>query len=289
MNLSFRENYWDSLELKVEFISFLNRIHRLDLSLWDKMGFWDHNYRPFSYFDGNSLVSNVCVYSMDMTIQGKQRLVAQISAVGTLPEYRRRGLSFKLTQKAIDWARNNHDFFFLFADQDAYDFYKKCGFRPVDEYKASIAVSGGVAQPGAVKLDIQRKDHIELIYRIASDRDSASDVLGVSNKKLFMFWCLYSLKDHIYYVPELDVLVLYKRDNGLITIFDIVGSKVPAFSKIYPYICGEIDKTIEFLFMVDKLNLGSFDRINVEDNGTHILGDFPLEGTRFIFPFTAHA
>lgn len=289
MNLSYRENYWDSLELKVEFLSFLVQIFGLDLSVWDKMGFWDQRYRPFSYFSGNSLASNVCVYSMDMTIQGKQRLVAQISAVGTLPEYRRKGLSFELIQKAMDWARNNHDFFFLFADKDAYDFYGKCGFRPADEHKACVSVSGKVAQSGAVKLDVQRKDHLEQIYRFASEREPASDVLGVSNQKLFMYWCLYSLRDHIYYIPALDVLVLYKRDNGLITIFDVVGTNIPAFSALYSYICSESDETIEFLFMVDKLNLGSCDQIRVKDNGAHILGNFPLESTQFMFPFTAHA
>ena len=110
MNLSYREDYWDSPELKEQFLSFLIQIHGLDLSRWDKMGFWDRKYRPFSYFDGDSLISNVCIYSMDMTIQGQRRLVAQVSAVGTLPEYRRKGLNIELTQKAMDWARVNHDF-----------------------------------------------------------------------------------------------------------------------------------------------------------------------------------
>ena len=135
MNLTYRENYWDSLPLKQEFICFLTQLFGLDLSLWDEMGFWDNQYRPFSYFDDKALVANVCLYSMDMTIQGEQCRVAQISAVGTAAEYRRQGLSFKLMQKAIEWAADKHDFFFLFADDDAYPLYKKSGFQKVDEYK----------------------------------------------------------------------------------------------------------------------------------------------------------
>ena len=289
MNLSYSEDYWDFPELKKEFISFLIQIHGLDLSFWDEMGFWDRKYRPFSYFDGDSPISSVCIYSMDMTIRGQKRLVAQVSAVGTLPEYRRRGLNLELTQKAMDWARVNHDFFFLFADEEAFPFYKKCGFRQVGEYKASVSVSGGIARPSADKLDIRRKDHVELIYRLANNREPVSDVLGVSNKRLFMFWCLYFLADHIYYIAELDILILYKRDNELVTVFDIVGKSVPAFSEVYSYICAESDETVEFLFMVDKLKLGSFDQVRVEDNGTHLLGDFLLESSKFIFPYTAHA
>ena len=289
MVLSYKENYWDSCEMKAEFLSFLERIHGLDLSLWDKMGFWDEKYRPFSYFNGNALVANICVYSMNMTIQGKRRLVAQISGVGTIPEYRRKGLSFDLTQKALEWARNSHDLLYLFAEIEAAGLYQKCGFRQINEYKACVSVSGKDAQPGAVKLDIQRKEHVEQIYRIASEREPVSDILGVSNSKLFMFWCLYSLKDYIYYISDLNLLVIFKLDKGLLTIFDIAGANVPSFATIYPYICSKTDEKVEFLFMVDKMDLGSYDLIKVDDNGTHILGDFPVDSSEFILPFTTQA
>ena len=70
MNLTYRENYWDSLESKAEFKRFLVTMFNLDLSLWDAMGFWDDLYRPFSFFDGDRLVSNVCLYTMEMTVGG---------------------------------------------------------------------------------------------------------------------------------------------------------------------------------------------------------------------------
>ncbi len=289
MNLTFRKNYWDSPELKNEFMGFMVQIFGLDLSLWDNAGFWDERYRPFSYFSDSRLVSNVCVYTMDMTILGKKCSVAQISAVGTLPEYRGKGLSHKLTQVALEWARDSHDIFFLFADENAYQFYKKCDFRLTNEYKARISVRGKNAQPGALKLDMTRKNHIELAHRLASNREPVSNILGISNDKLFMFWCLGPLRDYIHYIPALDILVLYKRENGTMTIFDIVGKTMPSFAEIYSCICQPGDETVEFLFMLDKLYLGSFDLVKVEGNGTHLLGNFPLEGTKFLFPFTSHA
>jgi GNAT superfamily N-acetyltransferase len=289
VNLAFRENYWDYPELKQEFKRFLVQMFRVDLSQWDMSGFWDYRYRPFSYFNGDTLVSNVCIYSMDMTVRGEKRRVAQISGVGTLQEYRRRGLSLKLNQIAMEWARANHDFFFLFADEDAHKFYKVCGFRLTDEYKARIAVTGGVVLPGAEKLDMQRADHVERVYRLASDRDSVSDILGVHNSKLFMFWSVTYLNEYIHHISAFNILILYKRVNGLVTIYDIVGATMPTFAEIYPYICHPSDEAVEFLFMVDKLNLGSVEYVKVEGNGTHLFGDFPLEGDRIIFPFTSQA
>ncbi|MBU1318781.1 MAG: GNAT family N-acetyltransferase [candidate division Zixibacteria bacterium] len=289
MALTFREDYWDSPELKKELINFINQIHRLDLTLWDEKGYWDRKYRPFSFFEGNRIVSSVCIYSMDMTIDGKRSLVAQVSAVGTLPEYRRKGLNLELSKRAMEWAEDNHDFFFLFADEEAFPFYKRCGFRQVNEHKARLALTGMTARPGAVKLDVSTTDNLDMIYRIASNREPVSNVLGVTNEKLFMFWCLYFLKDFIYYIADLDILVLYERKNGVLTIFDIVGTHVPVFSELYPCICDESDSAVEFMFMMDKLGLDEIEYVKVEGNGTHLYGNFPLENSKFIFPLTAHA
>lgn len=289
MNLTYKENYWSNLELKLEFIRFPNNIHGLDLSLWNELGYWDDHYRPFSYFDDSHLVSSVCIYTMDMLVQGKRCRVAQISGVGTIPEYRRQGLSFDLTQKAIDWACDNHDFFYLFADDEAHRFYEKCGFKQVDEYKTSVSVTGRVALPGTVKLSTDQKDQLDLICKVACNREFISDVFGVANNKLFMFWCLYSLGNYINYIPDLDVLVLYKREHGLLTVFDIVGTKIPTFSKLYPYISDENDKTVEFLFMADKLKLDNANLVKIDDNNAFVLGDFPFKNIQFTFPFTSHA
>lgn len=289
MKLTYRENYWDSPRLKKRFIKYLAQVFGLDLSLWDRMGYWDPEYRPFSYFDGSELVSNACVYSMDMTVRGKKCRVAQVSAVGTLEKYRRKGLGTDLMARALDWVQKNHEFSYLFADKNAYGLYRNCGFSLTAEHKPRLAVGGGEAGGDIIHLDVERKDHLELIHRLASVRTPVSDLLGVSNEKLFMFWCLYALKNFVYYVPKLDVLVLYKREGGRVTIYDIVGASVPPFSEIYRYICDEHIETVDFLFMVDKLNLTGYDLVRTDDNGTHVRGAFPLADTKFIFPITAQA
>jgi len=289
MSFTYRENYWDKPALKRMFIDHLIAIHNLDLTLWGELGYWDENYRPFSYFDGDRCASNVCVYSMDMMIQGKQRSVAQISAVGTLPEYRNQGLNSELTLRAIDWAKDRHDFFFLFADTDARPYYRKRGFRQIEEHHARIAVSGRTPLPGLVKLDVNVKQDRALIFRIASQRSPVSDVLGILNEKLFMFWCLYFHRDHIYYVADLDSIVLFKSEAGVVSVYDIASANVPEFYALYPYFCRESDQAVEFFFMEDRLNLRNATRVASADNGAHVSGAFPFEGRKVIFPFTAHA
>lgn len=289
MQLSYKENYWDDAALKAEFIEFLKRIFDFDLTRWNEMGYWDRNFMPFSYFDGSRMVSNVCIYSLDMMVADKRSRVAQVSSVATLPDYRRRGLGAKLMEKAMEWARSEHDFFFLFADEEAFPLYRKSGFRMVDEFKTQIAVEGSSAAGGAIKLDIEKSDDLKMIERFAAERSPVSNQLGVLNNKLLMFWITYYLSDSVYYIPDLDILVIYRRENETVTISDIVGEKIPSFSDIYPYISDESDRSVEFLFMTDRLQLDDISYIRVEGNGTHLQGNFPLEGTPFIFPQTSQA
>ncbi len=288
-DLTCREGYWDAPERKKAFMDYLVQVFDLDLSLWDKLGFWDDQYRPFSYFHNDVVVSNVCVYSMDMTVQGRRRRVAQLSAVGTLPEYRRRGLSRQLMQTAMDWASDTHDCFFLFADEHAYSFYKACGFRKVTEFKTRLSATGIPARPGINQIDMNEPHDIQLVYGIAEGRAPVSNMLGVCNAKLLMFWCLYGLRENVYHIPDLDILILYKRAGELVTIYDIVGPTVPTFADIYPYIADPGDTAVEFLFMTDKLQISNFEHLPVDGNGTHLHGSFPLESTPFILPFTAQA
>lgn len=289
MKLTLRENYWDSPALKSEFKRFMIELFGLDLGEWDRRGFWDPLYQPFSYFDGDTLVSNVCIYTMSMTLDGNPGAVAQVSAVGTTPEYRRKGLSSELLRVALDWARERHDYFFLFADEGAFQLYEKFGFRPQDEYKARIAVTGRVPRPGLLKLDMSRAEHIAQAYRLATVREPVSDALGCVNDKLLMFWLLDHLADCVYYIPELDLLALLGREGGLLTVFDVVGTTMPTFSELYPFISHPDDHTVEFFFMVDKLKLGRFDLVKIAGHGTHVLEQFPVTGAQFMFPFTAHA
>ena len=124
----------------------------------------------------------------------------------------------------------------------------------------------------------------------AVEREPLSDVLGAINEKLFMFWYLYFLKDNSYYIPGFDLLNLCNRYYGLFTIYDIVGRNMPPFSVIYQFFRREDDSRAEFLLMADRLGLENFEEVPVdENNGTHLRGNFPMEDSKFIFPYTAHA
>ena len=290
MKLTFKTDFWDQPELRIELIRFIKQIHNLDLSRWDQLGYWDRNHRPFSYFDGDRMVANATLFTMNMRVNGKDCQVAQMSGVGTDPEYRHKGLAYELDIKAMEWAREKHGFYYLFADEEAFRLYEKCGFRRVVEHKSRIKVNGCEQSGDIRKLDTGSKDDLDLIYRIACERTPVSNLFGVNRPKLLMFWCLYFLSANIYYIKELDMIIMMERKDELLTVFDIVSNKMSEFSDIYPFISEPTDHQVEFMFMPDRLNAGECEKIPLGlDRGTHLCGEFPLEGQEFNIPMTAMA
>jgi GNAT superfamily N-acetyltransferase len=288
--LTFRSSYWEDLSARDEFKKFLNSTFGLDLTLWEQKGFWDDDlYTPFSFFEGNRIVSSVCLYSMDMVIEGRQRRVGQFSGVGTLPQFRRRGLNRRLTEQAMQWASSTHDGFFLFATDEAVPFYAKCGFVPVQESAATLMIESPKPRKGLQKLDTQTDKDLERIYRLACERAPVSDVLGVLNPKLLMFHCLYTLQDHAYYVPDLDVVVFFKVDRERLILFDVVGRHVPSFSELHPYLAQQPHSEVWFEFMPDKMGVEATGWRTPEGNNTHIHLPFRLPQQNCIIPYVAHA
>lgn len=287
MSLSLRTGYWDDLAARGAFKEFLITIHGLDLSEWESAGYWDYAYTPFSFFDGEQVVSSVCVYSLEAVIDGEPARVAQISGVGTLPAWRRRGLNRQLTEHALEWARDAHQAVFLFADTDAVPFYTAVGFTPIDEFVECVEVRPAASKGGAVKLDPGKKEHRDRIYKCAEGRGPVSEKFSVLNPKLFAFHCLHSLKDRVYEIPDLECLVCYERPDGCLKIFDIVSEKPPAFEQIYQYIACDGDREVEFHFHTDKLGLGKLQARPLFGNNPFVKGAFPMKNP--VFPYTCRA
>jgi len=287
MDLKLRTHYWDDPGAKAAFKRFILKIHGLDFSEWDSCGYWDHAYTPFSFFDGDTVVASVCVYLLDAVLNGESTRVAQISGVGTLPGWRRRGLSRQLTDIGLRWAQGKHRGVFLFSDTDAIPYYEKCGFKAINEYVGTTKIDPVSNCRGAVSLDPCSEQNLHRIYEYARIRTPVSQKFSVLNARLTMFHVLYGLRDCIFEIPDLDCLVFCRRENGILSIYDIVGTQVPGLDQIYPYLADAKDQIIEFHFGTDKLGLKNEGTRLLVGNNPFVKGAFPIEMP--VFPFTSRA
>ena len=286
--MELREQYWDDAEAKQAFRDFIMEIHRLNFHQWESNGFWDDAYTPFSYFVDGKVVSSVCLYLLPAVVDGRETQLVQVSGVGTQPEFRRRGLNRELTEYALKWASGKHEGVFLFSDDDAIPYYERCGFSGIGEELERAALGQCAARPGLQKLDPGKQDDLDRIYRYACERAPVSQKFAIMNERLFMFHALYTLKDCLYEIPELDCLVCFRRDGGHLNISDVVAKSMPSFDSLYPFLAVEGDRSVEFHFHSDQLQLEKTERRSLEGNNLMTLDGFWTDGAP-VFPYIGRA
>ena len=289
--LLYRDGYWADLAAKDAFKRFLVEVHGLDLSAWESAGYWDdEHYRAYSYFDAEErVVSSVCVYSLHMVVDGSPCRAAQIAGVGTLPEYRRQGLNRRLTEIALERVDPDHDFVFLFSDPDAVSFYRRCGFQPVLEHLPHVEVEPRAPKAGMRLVDLERAADRSRVERLSFQRTPVSETLGVSNPNLLMYHVLYKFPGRLHDIPVLDVVVPLRREGARLTVYDVIGPRVPRFDELYPYLASPETTEIGFYFVPDRLGIEEPRWRPLPDNCLFDRGEFPLRAERFVFPFTAQA
>jgi len=255
--------------LRESFFELANTTFGLDFRNWYEQGYWNNRYIPYSFQHGNKIIANVSVNLLDFIIDGMKHRAIQIGTVMTHPDFRHQGLSKELMNRVLSDYKDQYDFMYLFANQTVLDFYPKFGFEKVEEVQYTVEVSF-VGQPknNLQKLDSRKNKDSEFIYHFAEQRAPVSQRFSTINSlHLFMYHCLNTFRDNLYYHPTEDAIVLYEQTNNQIHLFDIVSRKKPNYNKILAAIAGEGRHEVIFHFTPDDLQF-DYKRNLYEDGGT---------------------
>jgi predicted N-acetyltransferase YhbS len=257
--LHFMKDYKDNEILRKSFNELATMIFGIHFEEWYQKGFWNNRYIPCSYLDGDKVVANVSVNLLDLVIDGEKKNAIQLGTVMTHPDYRKRGLSARLMNKVLEEYENQYDFMYLFANQTVLDFYPKFGFNSVNEYQYSMTYTPSqVEMTGVRKLDGHNADDVQFIFQFVSERKSVSERFGTVNAHgILMFYCMYVFNDDIYYLEREDVIVIYKKDNKQLDIFDVISKKYIHINEILSKIAvGDIEKIV-FHYMPDDKGINA--------------------------------
>lgn len=268
MNLDYRSHYFDDPAALAAFEKYADIIFGLDFGLWRDKGLWDEAYTPFSAFDGGECVASICVYPSEVTFQGKVSRWAQLLTVGTLPDYRKKGIQRELWNRARTWIDGQFDITFLITDEVAAPFYEKLGFKRQTEYfDVTHNVTGATSGETAFrKLDLANDGDFSILKRLAFGREPVSNVLGFRNSRLLLFMFLYAYRDWTYYVEELDTIVVVEQTDSAIVIHDIVAERMPLESDLESVLGTFKQEEIHWLFCTDRLVLSRLRREEVTDS-----------------------
>ncbi len=283
-----RTAYWQDLAARQSFKDFILKIHRVDFTAWDSAGYWDDDYSPYSYFAGERLVASLCIYTMHARVNGRACKVAQVSGVGTLPEYRLQGLNRRLHEIALAEAFARHEFAYLYADDDAVPFYRKCGFRPITAYAVVAPLPAVVPDSGIEKLDMNDAAVRDSLYRLACARAPVSQVFSTANPKLVMYHLLCRVRNHVWRIAALDAVVLMKANGEKTVVYDILARELPSFEQLAPFLSAGDTREVEFRFPVDALDVPAWTVRELPGENFHVMGEIDL-GPRPVLPFTSTA
>ena len=287
--LKLYKEYKHDQKLRNLFFEFTPKaLYGADFKLWYLKGGWNDNYHTYSLVNDQEMVANVSFSTMDLILDGQPIRGIQLATVGTLPQYRKQGLSRQLMEVVLEKCANDCELVFLFANEGVLDFYPKFGFEPMEEYLFKINISGVKPTFKATQLSTNSKTDFELITGMAGNRLPVTRFFGSGNYEHILLWHLiYLFNECIWYLPEEEVIVVAEIEANVLHLYDILSARPYSFEGILPKILSKSLDTVICYFTPELLNMDFQIFEKYEESPLFVKGNFPLNGQKFKFPALA--
>lgn len=255
---------------------------------WWERGFWKDSYRPYSILEAGKIISNVTATLMDVIIKGKTYKSVQIGAVGTIPEYRNKGLSQMLMAYVLQKFGEETDLYFLFANESVLEFYPKFDFIPIPEKLFLLDTDSPKDKYSARRLDLKNFDDYRLLQGLINERKNLTEIFGAENYGPITMWHIFnSYRNSLYYLSDEDALIIKKEKNHEMHVRDIIFRKsfdiLPAMSKV---IESEAINKIYYYFPPDKIVYPYTQTVDYKSY-LYVRSKIEIEADLFKFPETA--
>lgn len=220
---------------------------------WYNRGAWDDSYVCYSYAEGDRVVANVSINKMTLLLDGQICPVLQIGTVMTAADYRNKGLSRSLMEAVIADLGKDAAFIYLYANDTVLEFYPRLGFEalPLERRFAKIS-SPGTGAARKRKLDVDSPEDWRLITGMVQERrplSSQASVLGAD--AIFAWYCLNIFREDLYYLEELDAIVIYQDGDDGLQLFDVVCRQPVKLHDVIGALKSGADISVELHFTPD--------------------------------------
>ncbi len=249
-NLRMIKDYKGDATYRASFNALAKETFGIDFEPWYQNGFWNDRYICYAMVDGDRVVSNVSISKLDLCIDGETYEVLQVGTVMTHPDYRKQGLAGRLMEAIYEDYDNVCDFYYLFGNDFAYDFYVKYGFEPVQEHTFSMEYKHISQEVGSIrKLDLDKPEDKDLIKRLAKNKAYISKDFGIKNEQsLLLFYMLYVYTDEVYYIEDKEAIVIYEIEEDVLNLVDVLCEEALPVDMLLPYMATEDIKKVSFEF-----------------------------------------
>lgn len=216
-------NYMKNDEYRKKLNDLTEKTFGFNFESWVVNGYFEGDYIPYSYLENGKIICNVSANRMDFLQNGTVKHYIQIGTVMTDEAYRRQGLAGKLLQYVVGQYVGKCDGIYLFGDLSALGFYKKAGFRQINEYRYWLNKKIVSSEMGFLPVNQEQRG----VYLDAVRNSKAYGALEQVNKFGLQLFYTASL-ENVYYHPLLDCFaVLEKEEDTLILQSVICKEKLP--------------------------------------------------------------
>ena len=276
--------------LRKSFNTLINETFGFDFETWYQNGYWTKTYIPYVALDGDTVVANVSVNVQPMTIHAKDVLYLQLGAIATKKSYQNQGLSRLLMEKVLKEWEDNCDQIYLYANDSVVNFYPKFGFISAKEYGFNKEITSLSKEATPQKLSLNQPEHQELIKEKATLGNPFSKVVLKEGQNLAMFYLQYFMNEQIYYLSDLDLIIIANYEDNNLHISEILGNTNESLEAIIEKMLKTPIKKVTLGF-TPKTSAG-FNIQKLEEENTHFIflkskGD-PLLGIQGCFPELSH-
>jgi predicted N-acetyltransferase YhbS len=288
-------DYKDIETFKESFNELAKTVFGLDFKKWYEKGCWNDNYICYSYVDGDKVIANASINKMTFVSNDREYKAIQVGTVMTHPDYRNQGLSGKLMNHIIEKYEQEYDFIYLFANESVLGFYPRFGFGKVQESSFSLKMPGLKTQPATThslrRLDTNNTDDFRMMGQFAAERIPVSSIIGVKNNEhLLMFYFIIAFNDAIYYIEDVDAIVIFKQVDKHLHIFDIISKQKVDYDIILYSIVSADTETVHFYFTPDYDNERLHTEFITESDDVLFVRPICDDSTRhFLIPLTSHS
>ena len=289
--LKFEMQYAAAHELREKLYPLFDKVFGIKVDTFKDFyarGFWDPTYMPFTFFNGDTAVSNVSVFEMPLIVNGEKKLAGGIQSVMTDPDHRGKGLMKTLMHKALEYIDNTYELSFLMTSNP--ELYQKYGFKVIKEY---FFTKRHLHSPEMVENKLERLsifnpiDLKKIRWAFKNNTPTSSQFYPAAYASSF-YLNMYNpnLHEMVYFSSDLNVIVIFEVDEGTLKLYDIIGPKLPTLEQIYsviPYPFNEVN----LYFSPDLLD-GEFTAVENEDvDFLMVRGDIDFECLQIKLPITA--
>jgi len=247
---------------------------------------WESASTPFIATAGGPIVSHVGVIELPLVVLGQPLRVASVHGVATHPAARRHGLYRLVMEEALEYCAGRYETQILTTEHPEY--FEPFGFRVVREhlFKARVGSPGGA--DGLRLLDTRDPADVALLHRLLEHRSPVSELLGVGVEKAV--FCFNEGRRPLRYAADLDALVCMELEGARLTLFDVVGERIPPLAVLLERIPQPVDE-VAICFSPDRLEVATeaTQYLLHHDGPSHLMarGPFTAEGRPFMLPRSA--